>query len=605
MSDLFPDTTALVSAQNMPGMPAPPRVSDQATYDAVRPGSDYLNPSGVKKTKPLAQETPPTSLPKVSDQASYDAVPEGSDYLNPQGAKKTKPASDNVGLGAQTLFDMAAGDPAKQKKILQAAYGDNVQQDAQGFYITINGKRLRPSSGGGGISGALTRGTADVVSGALPAVGGTAGAAVGGGAGVFGAGPVGAAAGGVAGSALGYAAGKEANRALLALAGFGDDSMGLEKVPGELAEGALFDVGGQAAGRVAGQAAAAGKYGARYVAEATGLPKILRYVGGVTPESAERFGPLAEAGVHLPPQVAYPGAPILPILSSIGKRYDIDPVTPSLAQYASGEITSTAEALGIPKSELGEPLKRTAEVDYAPAGQAMYARYADMLHASNADVTAKFDVAEAAARGQGAEAEAGRLTALAEAQKALETNQAISQGLVAQGFKDLHGTIAQLRSGLSTQNPGDLVRTMADKVTAARQAVSLRYQDLYGKWDQLYGNQVADVSGPAQAARDFLKDLPDDVQRNHPALVRAITQLDEADEEGVAPEITTGQLRHLRTMLGDLANWQTLAPSFKNGQIKYFRHVIDSSLNQNLPESGVKMLDTLDTGYHSDMAPRR
>jgi len=573
-----------------------PRIADAAGYAALKPGTDYLDPEGQKRTKYWRVDP--------AQPQTYDAIPEGADYLDPEGQKRTKPTSDNVGLGTQTLFDMAAGDPAKQKKILQAMYGDNVRQDSQGFYVTVNGQRLRPSSAGGGITGALTRGAADVVSQALPVAGATSGAAVGGGAGTFGAGPVGTAAGGMAGSALGYAAGKEANRALLALAGFGDEGMGIEKVPGELAEGALFEAGGRVAGRVAGQAAAAAKYGARYVAEATGLPRFARYVGGVTPETAARFGPLAERGVHLPPQVAYPAAPILPILSSIGKRYDIDPVTPSLAQYASGEISSTAEALGIPRAELGEPLKRTAEVDYAPAGQALYARYADMLHASNADVAAKFDAAEAAARGGGTGAEVGRQSALAEAQKALEANQAITRGLVEQGFQDLRGAIAQLQSGLSTQNPGDLVRTLSGKITAARQAVGLRYQDLYSKWDQLFGSRVADVSAPAQAARDFLRDLPEDVQRNHPALVRAITKLDQAEEEeGVAPDITTGQLRHIRTMLGDLANWQTLAPAFKNGQIKYFRGVIDQSLRENLPEPGVKMLDTLDSGYRTDMAP--
>ena len=577
----IPNWDQIVTAGTLPSVdPANP-----ASYAAIKNGTDYLDPSGQKKTKFWRVDP--------AQPGSYDLIPEGADYLDPAGTKRSKPKSENVGLGSQTLFDMASGDPKKQREILTSFYGDNVKQDQQGFYVTQDGKRLRPSSGGGGITGALTRGTADLASQALPVAGATGGAILGT--------PAGGA-GGVAGSALGYAGGSWANRAILALAGFGDDNWGgMSKVPRELAEGAAFEAGGQVVGKVAGQVAAAAKYGGQYVGEALGLPRLLRYAWNVTPEVAKKLGRLAEAGVHLPPQAAFPGAPILPILSSIGKRYDIDPVTPSVTKYASGKIKETTEALGIPSAEIGEPLNRTAEVDYAPAGEAMHRRYTEMLMQSKGELTKTFDEAEAAMRGQGTAAEGARQKALADAQAALEKNQAAARGILDAGWQDIRASVAQLHSGLLQEKPGDLVRAVAGKIGAARQAVGARYQDLYGKWDQLFGQQKVDVTEITDAAKSFLKDLPDDLTRNHPALVRAINDLDKNDT--VAEGMTTGQLHHLRTMLGDVANWQTLAPSFKNGQLKYFRGVVDQSLRGGLPEEGRTMLETLDKGYRSDMAP--
>ena len=602
-----------------PAVPAVPVIpNDMPRVDPARPNESYAAiPSGTLYHDPTGKvRKKPWRIDVSQPEKSYEAIPEGADYLDDRGQKRLKPVTENVGIGTQALFDMASGDPETQKRILHKFYGGDVKQDSKGFFIDRNGKRIRASSRSGGYSGAISQGVASTLAQALPVAAATGGAIVGSATGPW---------SGIAGGALGYAGGEWANRAILALAGVaGEDWGNAGSIPRNLAEGAAFEMGGQVLGKAIGSVAAGAQVGAKYAAEALGLPWLLRKIGGVTPEVVSKVAPLSEKefptgktkpdgtpemrrGINLPPQMAFPDWSILPRLSIIGKGQNIDPVTPSLGKYASHEIKQIAESLGIPSHEIGEPLERTAEVDYAPAGKALHKKYAEALKASNEVLSQKFAEAESTIRTKGLEEESAREKALSAAQAALEENQTAARNVVRAGFQDIFATITRLRSGVMEDGTpiesgmaGDLVRAMAGSIEATRAAHGEHYEKLYNDWDRLYGSHVADLSAQIQEAKSFLKDLPDDIKRNHPPLIRAISNLENAKDG-----MSTGQLHHLRTMLGDLANWDTLVPGFKNGALKRFRNVIGDALHQSLPEQGSRMLKTIDNDYHIDSGPYR
>lgn len=559
-------------------------------------------------TAPPARKGFVPDAPDASDFVESGGKPAVRQPYSPAAEMTPGPSKDwlpsesgSIGFSNQVLYDMAPNDDVR-RRILEKSFGpEAVKQDTEGFYVVQDGKRLRPGGGRGAWEG-LKRGTAGAVASALPTVGAIGGAATG-----APAGPAGA----VAGAGVGYAAGEAANESLLTLAGYPTERTLMESTGHTLknvATGGALEAGGGVLGAIAGAIPAGAKLGYETGVKPA-LQSIGRYVAGMSPDVAKQVLPLATEGVRVPPEIWAPEAPIMRRVMQASRAYGLDPVTPTVEKYAEKKVGQTLEDLGVPKEEIGPVTRRTAAVDYAPAGEAVHRKYAQMLAESDARLNSAMSAFEESQRGLGAAAEATRAESLAAARKAMDENRTAAQKVVDATWKDIQSATTALKSGVPQENPGDLVRATAEKVVGLRQALGERYRKLYGDIDKMTGSASIDTTtariGPEDetfhdATAKFMELLPEEIRNNHPALFRALHDVEETGE------LTFGQAHHLRSMLGDLANWDTLAPSFKNGQYKYFRGLLDDLLhapnNPKLIRDAVEELDKVDAGYRSDFA---
>jgi hypothetical protein len=157
-----------------------PTVADAASYKALPYGTRYKDPTGNARVKSY----------RVTDVESYDRVPEGAKFVDPTGTMREKRVSENIPVGAQTLYDMAWDDQTRQNVLAKAYPGGKVAKDAQGYYVEHEGKRYRASAGrslpapapglASGVAEWAGRKVASVERGAAPAAAGAAlGAALG------------------------------------------------------------------------------------------------------------------------------------------------------------------------------------------------------------------------------------------------------------------------------------------------------------------------------------------------------------------------------------------------------------------------------------------
>src|ERR1700721_1673960 len=205
----------------------PPAVTDSASYEAISPGMDYLDPKGQKRTKPY----------RVKDASDYTALPEGVPYIDPEGNTRTSPKYEDLDFTTQTLYNMSVTD-AERKKALERGYPGKVKTNKQTgeMYVDEDGT-LRRSRGYNKSP------MSAIASQAAPVIGSIAGEVAGGAAGIGG-GPPGVFGGAGAGGAVGGAGGQAFNDAIMELAGVYDRT-GTQEA-GELGMSALFGAGGTA-----------------------------------------------------------------------------------------------------------------------------------------------------------------------------------------------------------------------------------------------------------------------------------------------------------------------------------------------------------------------
>ena len=127
-----------------PRYEAPPlKVTDEASYNDVKPGTKYIDPEGQERTKAW----------KVNSPEDYESVPEGQRYLDPDGQERTKPEFKPIDFTAQTLYDMSLT-PSEKKKALERSYPGKVFEDSNGLYVEDNGvggRRYWSDEIGGGV----------------------------------------------------------------------------------------------------------------------------------------------------------------------------------------------------------------------------------------------------------------------------------------------------------------------------------------------------------------------------------------------------------------------------------------------------------------------
>jgi hypothetical protein len=569
---------------------APPAVTDAASYDAISPGMDYLDPKGQKRTKPY----------RVKDASDYTALPEGVPYIDPEGNTRTSPKYEDLDFTTQTLYNMSVTD-AERKKALERGYPGKVKINKQTgeMYVDEDGTLRRSRGYNKSPMSAIASQVAPVIGSIAGEIGGGAlGTLAAPGPGTFG--------GAVAGGATGGATGQAFNDAIMELAGVYDRT-GTQEA-GELGMSALFGGVGTAAGRGLAAAAPAIKGAIK-----NALPKAAADFLGASPEGVSQASALRDKGTMVPPSA---WAKEAPHIINISERFDPafrtqDPLLQSATGHYEREGKSVLEGLGADTSKVKSLTEPEAAVSTERAGEALLGRTREelrkadealrqALEAKRANLTGSMQERIAAQESQTRQLE----TAAAEARKA-------AQGVIDAGFQEIDkSSQAAMDAVKAGHNSGTLWQQVAEKIQKVRAGIMGRANKMYSEADSLAGGLKPDISGLPERAQQFLNELPEGFEGKYPSIVKQIRDMaGEVDEEGnvvrepVQP--TWAQLHNLRSIMRQNYNRLDLTPDVKQGTFKFFANRVDEILNDAnaVPElkAAAKQLREADSFYRENM----
>lgn len=554
-----------------------PKVTDEDSYNAIRPGQSYLDPEGNKLKR----------YHEVKDEHDYNAVPEGSEYLDPEGNLLTKPKYEGVGFTAQTLYDMATND-RERSKALERSYPGKVQKIGDQFVVDDDGVLRKPR----GMTETATGLGAGLTAAAAPTVG-----AIGGeiGGGIIGNLP-GAIAGGVGGAMLG----QSFNDSILALSGVYDRGIG-EQATETLVAGAVGGAG-TAAGRVIG-----GAYPYLEGKIKNAAPRAVADFLGVDAKALETAIRLREEGVELvPPSAWAKEAPHLHNLVEVLDRAfrTQDPLEMARIKHFEGKGADILKANGIAPD--GSLINPTAKVSSRVAGEQLLTKSREALANYDAQIDAEY-AKRAAALKEGV-LQAPDKDALVRME--VEARKA-AQGVIDAGYKDIEqdvaGAMNVAEAGSST---GQMWTMVAKKLQAVRHGIMDRAEIMYDRANELAGGHVPNSEGLAPMAREFLEELPPDFANYYPAAVKKIHDLAgviSPEGEVIKPPVDPdfGTLHNIRTVLRSNADWYKLNSDYKNGAYKFFAGKVDAIINDAnaVPElkAAAKALGEADNFYSENM----
>lgn len=556
---------------------ATPKSKDE--FDALSPGSKFLDPEGAERVKPY--------MPK--DAHDYSSIPEGSHWIDPEGQLQQKPNFESVGFTAQTLYDMAIN-PKEKKKALEFSYPGKVKEGPDGLYVEDDGKFLKPGHGVAAWTGGAASATAPVVGTILGAIGGGAvGSPSGPGAFLTGA------AGGAGGALLG----QSFNDVLLGLAGVYD------RTPTEqlVNEGLAAFSGATGAGVGRGISAAVPSIKAGVSAASAALPRAGAYFLGATKDSTVMARELAEKGVMVPPSA---WAPEAPHLQNMVEVFDPafrtnKPLRESAVAHYEDEAGKILDQFGVEKPPSISAPK--AEIPTRAAGEKIMQR--TLAQSAEADQNLK-----TALERRAEELRAGLPDQIAQREslaKAATDSRNQAQKLIDQGFKDIDGDVEKaFKVSESGHYGGDLWEHVGNKLRAIRQGIGQRATYWYDRYGAMTAGHSVNSQELSSSAQQMLDELPAEFKARNPTLVQKLAKLGaQTDEEGVvtkeAEQLTYGQLHDLRSVFRNSADWQTLSGDFKNGALKRFSNEIDRLIHDpNAPaevRQAGKFLDTVDKWY--------
>ena len=569
-----------VTSAEMP----PKQVKSLEEAQALDPGTNFIDPTGKKRTVPYRAKTPEEA----------DEFPEGVQFIDPSGAMRTTPKYESLDFTSQTLYDMSTNEKEREKA-LELSYPGKVKKHPRTgqSYVDDNGT-LRRSKGAYDILPFLTAQVAPVAGAVAGEIGGAAaGTAIAPGPGTFG--------GAVAGGALGGAAGQAFNDAILALAGVYDRTTGEEA--GELAiSGALGGVG-TAAGRGIAAVAPTVKGAIKNT-----LPTTAAGFLGAEQEPLARAIALREQGVMVPISAWGKEAPhltnITEVLDPAFRTWK--PLQKSATEYYEREAGDLLEEVGVgrPKS-LTDP---EAAVSAEPAGKALLAR-AQRLSQADASLRNVLETQRAVAAGR-AEEGAAQIDALKIADR---ESRAAADAVINDGFKEIDAGIKKAMETIKAgRYGGDLWWQVGEKLKKVKLAIGQRAKVRYGQADRLAGAHLPNAEGLADTANAMLSQLPEGFEKNYPSIIKQIRDLaGEVDEHGVVVhepvKPTFGQLHNLRTVIRNNVNWFDLTPDFRDGALKLFAGKVDGVLHDvhAVPElkAAAHMLDETDKWYGKVVRP--
>lgn len=584
MSDLYsiPGGEGVLPAIDLAEQkPELPKVSDEKSYAEVKAGTQYLDPDGVSRYKP------------ITGKADYEALDEGAQYADPEGQLRTKPKFEAVDFTSQTLYDMSVT-PSEKRKSLERSYPGKVKEDDKGLYIDDDGKFRRPGRGGTAAGGFVAASAAPVVGAVLGGLGGgLAGSAV----------PVaGTFAGSVAGSASGGVMGQMINDLVLQLAGVYDRT-GAEEAA-NLAKAGLTSMAGAGIGRGIAAVVPAAKAGVSSASQM--MPTVASKFLGAGPELTTARE-LAEKGVMVPPSA---WAHEAPHLQNVVEVFDPafrtnKPLLESATKHYEDSAKKVLDDLGVKRE--GSIVKPETAVPTQAAGELVLQK--TLAESAQADAVLRTALEQRkAALASGIPEQLAQRKAVT---KAAEESRKKAQDLIDAGFQSiqLEADAARKIAG-SGVNTGDLWESVGNKLIAVRRGIGERATKMYNEADELAGGHLPDSSGLSDIAREFRDQLPGDFKSKYPDIVKKLDELagvtNEAGEvvkEGVQP--TFGQLHNLRSLMRGNADWYTLSSDLRNGIYKFFSNKIDDVLHDAhaVPElkAAARQLDEADKFYRENI----
>jgi len=578
----------------------PPKVASQQEYDALSPGTDFLDPQGNTRTKPWS----------VADEDSYEAVPEGADFLDPRGNLRTKPRYESVDFTTHSLFNMAVNE-REQRRALERGYpGAEIRNDPKGLYVQErNGTRRRPrgpSEEHESLAENWKAAGAAAVGGAFPTVGAVVGE--------IGGGLVSGLPGAVGGAAVGGAVGQGFNDAIMALAGVYDRSAGEEAM--ELGTSGVMAGAGTAVGR--GVASVLPRMrGAKL-----GLPGAVAQFIGADPEGLNMAVGLADKGVLVPPSGWAKEAPHIQNVVEVfdPALHTQKPLLQSAEEHYERSKRGILGELGVPEHEVAGP---TEAVSTERAGTAILAHARAVAAEQDARLAAEHaarregEVGAALGRAVGQVGEHSvRVEGLRQAEVAARK---AAENLIDAGFRDIQQDIdGAVKVSKAGGNSGDLWQMVGEKLKAVKQGIQARARKMYNEADALAGEHLPEMAGLPERAAQFLAELPEGFENRYPSIVKQIRDLagvQKLDEHGVPtgewekePATPTfGQLHNLRSVLRANYNHLDLTPDVKQGTFKFFANRVDEILNDPgaVPElqEAARALRAADDFYRDAIRP--
>ena len=531
-----------------------PKVTDEDSYNAVRPGQSYLDPEGNKLKR----------YHEVKDENDYNAVPEGAEYLDPEGTLLTKPKYEGVGFTAQTLYDMATNDRERQKA-LERSYPGKVKKIGDQFTVDDDGVLRKPrgmTETAVGLGAGLTAAAAPTALSVAGEIGG----------GIVGNLP-GAIGGGIGGAMLG----QSFNDSILALSGVYDRSIGEQATETGLA--GLVGGAGTVAGRVIGGATPYIKGKIQNAA-----PQAVADFLGVDAKALETAIRLREEGVELvPPSAWAKEAPHLHNLVEVLDRAfrTQDPLEMARIKHFEGKGADILKANGInPDGSLVNPL---AKVSSRAAGESLLVKSREALASYDAQIEAEYAKRVEALKAGALQApdKENLIRMEVEARKA-------AQGVIDAGYKDIEQDVAgAMKVAEAGSSTGEMWNHVAKKLQAVRQGYMDRAEIMYNRATALAGGHLPNSEGLAPLAKEFLEELPPDFQNYYPSAVKKIRDMagtftpeGEMIKPPVAPDF--GTLHNIRTVLRGNADWYKLNSDYKNGAYKFFAGKVDAIINAEL-----------------------
>lgn len=559
------------------------KITNDADFDALKPGRKFVDPTGKTRTKPYT----------VGNDTDFEAVPEGEHFLDPTGQLRQKPKFEPIDFTAQTLYNMAVNDK-ERKRALERSYPGQVKEAPdKTFYIEeLNGTMRKPK-------GFLDAPGSTIAGAAAPVLGSIAGEV---GGGLLGAatGP-GALLSAVAGGAVGGAAGQTFNDAIMQLAGVYDRSGGEQAW--ETGLSAVAGGVGTAVGRGISAVAPQIKGAVHNL-----LPKGVANLLGAEPEAASMAASLADKGVLVPPSAWAKEAPhvqnIVEVLDPAFRTQK--PIVRSMTNYYEQETTKFLDSIGVKVD--GPIVKPESEPSTRAAGEALLRRTTQ--ESKQADEALEAALAKRKAEFTSSALEAAKAGQQEVLRTASESRKA-AQALIDNGFRDIEGSVEQaVKFSKTGHNGGDLWQAVGDKLQLVRRGIMERHSLWYKQADEAAGNILPNTAGLPEVAKDFLGQLPQEFKTNYPSIVRQIEGLAEKTspqgevlKEQTLP--TWGQLHNLRSQLRSNVDWYKLPADLKDGAYKFFeRHINDVLHDPNAPaelQLASRLLDATDRSYGENM----
>jgi len=547
------------------------RVQSDADYDRLAPGTEFVDPQGNRRRKPL---------PTVASDKDFDALPEGAEFLDPEGNTRKKPAYEGVGFTAQALHSMALN-PKEQRKALEYSYpGAEITQDANGEWVVNDNGVQRKAGATRGVApfaGAAAASAAPVIGSVLGAIGGGAAAAP--------TGP-GAVAGMAVGGASGGAAGQMVNDAIFSLIAGSDRTAGEEAA--NLGLAGLS--GGAGAGVGRGAAAFVPSIKAGMSAAGAALPGFGRFVAGARPEELVQASRLADRGYAVPPSAWAHEAPHVQNMVEV-----MDPAfrtnKPLHEQnYAAYErdAKQMLKDQGVPEFQVDDLVQAPSltnpesAIPTAKVGEALRAKAMEQAAAADANLAKAFEERRAAVAAGAPDIEA-RNTALLRAQE--ESRRAVDN-LLNENYQRINQDVDRAYAMSQTgANSGEAWQAVADRLRETRRAIGERASRMYAESHELGGNTPIANNTLVNAAREVAEALPEEFRASQPTVVRRLEALGgEMDAEGnwvrEPTHPTFAELHELRTLMRTNADFSRLNSDTRNGVFKHFNNVIDDTLTR-------------------------